>query len=108
MDISISTFDGKSAANASRYANCFPLCHRAEIGDARQTATTVERIISDARYAISYRDTCQSATTGERIIADTCHAVRNRDTCQTATTGERIIADTCHATIQWNFTVITS
>ena len=108
MDISISTFDSTASANGSQYANCFPLCHRTEIGDACQTATTVERMTANTCHAVRDCDTCQSATTVERRIANTCHTVRDRDTCQIAITGERRIANTCHATIQWNFTVLTS
>ena len=66
-------------------------------GDACQTATIVERIISNARHAVGDRDVCQIATMGERIISNARYAVPDRDACKTATIVERIISNARHA-----------
>ena len=66
-------------------------------GNICQPATTGERIISNACYAIRYRDICQPATTGECRFSNACNAIRYRDICQPATTGERRFSNARHA-----------
>ena len=71
--------------------NRIPLCFCAVKCDARQTPAKKERINTDARHTIPYRDARQTTAPRERIRADARHTVRDRDARQTTATGERTI-----------------
>ena len=59
------------------FTDCDPFRFRTLVVDVCQTATIVERIISNVRHAVSDRYACQSATIKERIISNACYAVRD-------------------------------
>ena len=69
--------------------DCFPLCDGAAELNARQTATFIERVITNARHAVGNGDTRQTAATVERRITNARHAVGNGNARQTAATVER-------------------
>ena len=69
-------------------------------GGTRQLATTTERRISDARYAVGNGDLCQLTAARERTLANARHTVGNGDAHQPATTTERRTPDARHAA--WN------
>ena len=62
-------------------------------GYARQIATTVERILTNARHAIGDHNIRQTVATAERIIANTRYAVGKDDSGQRVAPIERILAD---------------
>ena len=70
--------------------------HTVRDRQARQSATIIERIISDASHTVPDHYTRQFAATGERITLDTRHTVPDHYTRQFAVTGERITLDTRH------------
>ncbi len=61
------------------FTNCFPLRHRSLKLDARKSQAIPERLLTNTRHAIRYRNTFKRTAIIERIIPDTRHTVSNRD-----------------------------
>ena len=71
--------------------------HAIRYRDAREVTATFERKTTDARHAIRNRDIREARASVERIITDARHTIWNRDARETTATAECIIANTRHA-----------
>ena len=57
----------------------------------------MERIISNACYAVRYCNACKPVARSERFISNACNAVTNYNACKLGATSERTLSNACNA-----------